>query len=84
MFKTFSVSRSGRHEVVVANVLPLADVTYKGRQVFQKVKVQVCSPMLEDNVVEREYWIPLRASRSSFVKDIVDPFTSEVLSRIDW
>ena len=84
MFKTFSVSRSGRHEVVVANVLPLADVTYKGRQVLQKVKVQVCSPMLEDNCVEREYWIPLRASRSSFVKDIVDPFSSEVLSRIDW
>lgn len=84
MFKPFSVSRSGRHEAVVANVLPLADVTYKGRQILQKVKVQVCSPMLEDNVVEREYWIPLRASRSSFVKDIVDPFTFEVLSRIDW
>lgn len=84
MFKTFSVSRSGRHEVVVANVLPLADVTFKGRQILRKVKVQVCSPMLEDNFVEREFYIPLRSSRSSFVKEFVDPFTSEVLSRIDW
>lgn len=86
MFKSFSVSRSGCHEVVIANVWPTDDLFFVGRKTLQKVRIVICSsnPSIPLDGIEREVCVPPRISRSAFVKEHVDPFASEVLSSIDW